>query len=54
MNTKYLNIDDKKHIAHFLAERSISHIAGLDTQRALEQYIETYNTVLETIEQKHA
>lgn len=53
MNAIYLTIDDKRHIAHFLAERSISHISGLETQRALEKYVETYNTVLETIEKKN-
>lgn len=53
MNVSYLTTDDKKHIAHFLAERSISHISGLETQRTLEKYIETYNAVLETIEKKN-
>lgn len=50
MNTEYLEIEDKKRIAHFLAERSVAHIPALDPKTALEKYVETFNTVLETLD----
>lgn len=52
MNTNYFDIEDKKRVAHFLAERSVAHITGLDPKTALEKYVETFNTVLETLDKK--
>lgn len=50
MNTARLTTEDKKHIAHLLAERSLSNINGLDTKLALERYVGIFNEVLESLD----
>ena len=45
MKTDNLNTDDKKRIAHFLAERAASIYSKGETTKALEEYTETFDKV---------
>ena len=40
-----------KHIAHIIAEKSISNIGPEEPIKSLEKYLETYNTVIAHIEE---
>lgn len=51
MNEHKLTPEDMKQIAHLMAQRSLSSIGGGETIRATERYIETYNQVMNKLEE---
>lgn len=38
-----LTEEEKKQISHLIAQRSLSTIGGLESDRAIKQYLEYYN-----------
>lgn len=51
METKYLNSDDKRRIAHFLAERAVQKMSTrFTTEEEVRKYVETFNSVIKMID----
>ncbi len=45
-----LDESDRKQIAHLIAQRSLSSLGGLETDRALTKYLETYNNTMSKLD----
>lgn len=52
MSKRKLTPDEMKQIAHFISQRSTtSHTSGGEVIRATEHYLETYNKVMDKLEE---
>ena len=50
MSKHKLTEEDMKQIAHYISQRSISTIGTGEVIRSAEQYLETYNKVMDKLE----
>lgn len=50
MTKHKLTPDEMKQIAHLMAQRNISTVGGGEPIRATEKYLETYNQVMDKLE----
>lgn len=41
--------NEQKQIAHYIAQRSLATIGSGEPNRALDKYLETYNNILEKL-----
>ena len=51
MKKHKLTLDEMKQIAHVISQRSLSTIGGGEYLRATEKYLETYNQVMDKLEE---
>lgn len=51
MSKHKLTPDEMKQIAHHISQRSLSTIGGGEYLRATEKYLETYNQVMDKLEE---
>ena len=51
MSKHKLTLDEMKQIAHLMAQRNISAVGSGEYIRATERYLETYNQVMDKLEE---
>lgn len=51
MSKHKLTLDEMKQVAHLMAQRNISTVGGGEPIRATEKYLETYNKVIDKLEE---